>query len=122
MDATRLGVTGMSGGGTVSGPLALAADAVIEVPIAANDTVQTVVVDGSVDLSHGGTVRLVGDACRLKGDYALVLCPSLTAASAGNWTIEFDGVRRMSYSYNVVVVDGAFILRVVPTGTTVIFR
>jgi hypothetical protein len=111
-----------SGGGTVTGALALAADAVIEVPVAPNDTIQPVTISGTVDLSNGGTVRLVGDARRLRGDYTLVSCPSLTAASTGTWTIEFDGARDPVCKYIVFATDGAFVLRVMPPGTTIIFR
>ena len=111
-----------SGGGTVSGALALAADAVIEVAVEANDTIQPVTVAGTVDLSNGGIVRLVGDARRLRGDYTLVSCPSLTEASAGTWTVEFAGARDSACKYVAFVADGAFVLRVMPPGTTVIFR
>ncbi len=111
-----------SGGGTVSGALALAADAVIEVPVAPNDTIQPVTISGTVDLSNGGTVRLVGDARRLRGDYTLVSCPSLTAASAGAWTVEFVGARDSACKYIAFATDGAFVLRVMPPGITISFR
>ena len=111
-----------SGGGTVMGALALAADAVIEVPVAPNDTIQPVTISGTVDLSNGGTVRLVGDARRLRGDYTLVSCPSLTAASAGTWTVEFAGARDPACKYMVFSVDGAFVLRVMPPGISISFR
>ena len=111
-----------SGGGTVNGPLVLAEDAVIEVPIAADDTVQTVTVNGELDLSRVGIVRLVGDASRLRGEYVLVSSPSLTAASAGHWAVEFDGLRKASYEYKVFVVDGALVMRVAPPGMVVILK
>ena len=111
-----------SGGGTVTGPLVLAEDAVIEVPIAADDSVRTVTVNGELDLSSVGVVRLVGDASRLRGEYVLVSSPSLTAASAGHWAVEFDGLRKASYEYKVFVVDGALVLRVAPPGMVVILK
>ncbi len=111
-----------SGSGTVTGALALAADAVIEVPVAPNDTIQPVTVSGAVDLSNGGIVRLVGDASRLRGDYTLVSCPSLTATSAGTWTVEFAGARDSACKYIAFATDGAFVLRAMPPGTTIIFR
>ena len=111
-----------SGGGTVTGALALAADAVIEVSVAPNDTIQPVTISGTVDLSNGGIVRLVGDASRLRGDYTLVSCPSLTATSAGTWTVEFAGARDSACKYIAFATDGAFVLRAMPPGTTIIFR
>ena len=112
----------LSGGGTVTGALALATDAVIEVAVEANNTIQPVTIAGTVDLSNGGIVRLVGDARRLRGDYVLVSCPSLTAASAGTWRVEFAGARDSACKYVAFATDGAFVLRVLPPGIVMSFR
>ena len=112
----------LSGGGTVTGALALATDAVIEIAVEANNTIQPVTIAGTVDLSNGGIVRLVGDARRLRGDYVLVSCPSLTAASAGTWRVEFAGARDSACKYVAFASDGAFVLRVLPPGIVMSFR
>ena len=111
----------LSGGGTVSGSLVLASTATIDVPVA-GQTVQAVTVSGTVDLSNGGTVRLIGDAHGLNGDYVLVSCPSLVAGVPSGWTLAFSGAYDSAHSYRLLQADGAFVLRVTPPGTTILFR
>ena len=111
----------LSGGGTVSGSLVLASTATIDVPVA-GQTVQAVTVSGTVDLSNGGTVRLIGDARGLNGDYVLVSCPSLVAGVPSGWTLAFSGAYDSAHSYRLLQADGAFVLRVTPPGTTILFR
>lgn len=103
-------VAALSGAGTVQGDLVLTESAVLRVVIKDDGTVDPIAVSGSVDLSNGGTIELVGDVRSLAlGEHTLVVSPSLTAGMAGNWTVAATGGKRI---FSVVQTDGALKLGV----------
>lgn len=115
-----LAVSSVSGGGTVVGSLALAADAVIEVPVSEDGSVGTVSVTGDIDLSKGGTVRLIGFPKKLApGVHILIASPSISAGRADAWTVENPSRNRV-----VVVrfVDGALQIEVSKKGLAIVVR
>ena len=78
----------LSGAGTVSGSVALAEDAVIEVPVNADGTVTgALTVSGDVDMSKGGVVRLTLHGSPL-ADGEWLLVSSSAVDLGGTWTIE----------------------------------
>ena len=77
----------LTGAGTVSGDVALAADALIEVPVNADGSItQVLTVSGAADLTNGGTLDLAGYADSLAdGSYLLIACPSVY--KDGAWAV-----------------------------------
>jgi len=115
-------VKSFSGGGTVSGSVALAANAVLEVTVKPDGSVDTLTVTGSLDLSNGGAVRLVGEVANLAiGRHVLVRCDSITAAEAGNWTIQAPALSD-KLAFHAKIVDGEFVLDVYALGTMMLLR
>ena len=115
-------VKAFSGGGTVSGSVALAANAVLEVTVKPDGSVDTLTVMGSLDLSNGGTVKLVGEVANLAiGRHVLVRCDSLAAAEAGNWTIQTPALSD-KLAFHAKSVDGEFVLDVYALGTVMLLR
>jgi hypothetical protein len=115
-------VKSFSGGGTVAGSVALAADAVLEVTVNPDGSVDTLTVTGVIDLSNGGVVRLVGDVEKLTmGRHTLVQCDALAAADAGHWSVQGVSVSD-KVSMKVKIIDGALVLDVTALGTTMLLK
>ena len=77
----------ISGAGTVNGAVALAENAVFEVPVEADGRItRTLTVSGAVDLSKGGMVQLTGAVEKLAtGKYRLIASERL--GSVNSWTV-----------------------------------
>jgi len=115
-------VKSFSGGGTVSGSVTLSADAVLEVTVNPDGSVDTLTVTGAFDLSNGGVVRLVGEVANLTiGRHVLVQCGSLAAADAGNWSVQGVAVSD-KVSVKVKIIDGALVLDVTALGTLILMK
>jgi len=115
-------VKSFSGGGTVSGSVALEAGAALEVTVKPDGSVDTLTVTGSVDLSNGGVVRLVGEVANLAmGRHTLVQCDSIEAADAENWSIQGPAMSD-KISLTVRIIDGALVLDINALGTTILLK
>ena len=115
-----LTVARISGGGTVNGRVRLTAGAVLEVVIRNDGSVAALTV-GDVDLSKGGTVRLVGSVKTLrKGTQDLVLSSTISAGAADGWTLVYDGEARAVLTLKAVA--GKLQLDKTPFGMMLLVR
>ena len=109
--------------GTISGSVSLTADAVIEIPAAADGTIPMATITGKLDASRGGVIRLVGSGSRLQpGRYTVIPAASFASAPvAADWTFETVGDigRRVA---TMAFVDGALVVDVSAFGMTVILK
>lgn len=113
-------VGSISGAGTVKGALVLAQGATCDVEVAADGSVDTLTVDGTVDFSRGGTVTLSGDVRKLAtGRHVLVSCPNIDPATSGQWTVL--GVPK-NRTVTVRVILGALVIDVERFGIVLIVR
>ena len=117
----RLTVNKMSGGGIVNGAVTLAANAVLEVVVADDGNVETMTVD-DVDISNGGTVRLVGNISALSRGvmHNLIVSPSISQDVEVNWTVVSQESPKGVFVLRAV--DGALQLKVMPPGMAIVFR
>ncbi|MFA7174894.1 MAG: hypothetical protein WC340_16080 [Kiritimatiellia bacterium] len=114
-------VKSLSGGGTVSGSVAMAANAILEVAVKPDGSVNTLIVTGLVDLSNGGTVTLIGEVENLTlGRHVLISCASLTA-TPGQWTVKAPALSG-KLALTAKIIEGEFILDVYPIATLLLLR
>lgn len=86
-----LTVKSLAGAGTVEGSVRVAADSVLTVTANGSGEVEPIVVSGSVDLSAGGTIVLVGATERLgTGTYEILRAGSPLVLGA--WTVDASAV------------------------------
>ena len=109
----------VSGTGTVNGSLVCAEGCVVTAKVTGCGGLETLSVTGSLDVSRGGTVTVVGDVRQLgPGAHPLIAAGSLSG-TLGEWTV--TGAGDASSTPQVRLRDGAFCL-VMPTGMKLIFR
>jgi len=109
----------LSGAGTVNGAITLTANAFFDVRVNDDGVItQTLTVSDGVDLSQGGTVRLMGNVENLKaGTYKLISAANI--GSVANWTVTgYEGRKVLKLA---AMSDGLY-LNVTPRGFCVIVR
>lgn len=117
----RLNASSLSvSGGTIQGAVALAAGAVIEVPVSADGSTSAVAVSGDLDISGGGTVRLVGAVGMLgEGDHLLVTGAGLR--SADGWMVDTSTLSPNRFA-KLKVAEGNLVLSVRSGGLIMMVR
>lgn len=107
--------------GTVVGSVKTAANAVFEVPVKADGSVDTLSFNGTIDLSAGGTVVLTGDSVKniAAGDHVLVSSASIAAGVLDGWTVANAPRNRF---VTLSLRDGAFVLSVTKPGSMIFIR
>ena len=117
-----LSVKTLSGSGTIRGAVSLRANAEIAVTVEQDGSLGTSLsVDGAIDLSGGGTVRVSGALGKATvGRHVILSSASITGASAANWSLAVDGAGRRHYSLQAV--DGFLVVDVSKDGLTFIVR
>ena len=116
-----LTVTELSGTGMIVGGVALGANAVIHAYVNGEGAVDgPLTVDGSVNISNGGTVTLSGDVSRLViGEYPLISSEGTLVGSADGWVIAPVNTHKV---LSLCVRDDALVLCVKPKGVIISFR
>ncbi|MBR4654927.1 MAG: hypothetical protein IKO72_16340 [Kiritimatiellae bacterium] len=107
------------GGGTVQGSVILAANASLDVAVAADGSTTPVAFTGSFDMSRGGTVHFTGMPAALRvGRHVLVAGANIQ--SLAGWSVDTSTLRP-GWSANLKLEDGDLCLYYV-NGTVIIFR
>jgi hypothetical protein len=79
----------VSGAGTIVGDLSCATGCVVEAYVE-EGAIAALTVTGALDVSAGGTIRVLGDVRTLRaGTYPLIVAASATGGGA--WTVEYSG-------------------------------
>ena len=109
----------VSGAGTVNGSLVCAEGCVVTAKVAEGGGLETLSVTGSLDVSRGGTIAIVGNARHIgAGAHPLIVAGS-ALGDLGEWTV--TGAEGLPTEPKVRLRDGALCL-VNPSGLTVIIR
>ena len=109
----------VSGAGTVNGSLVCAEGCVVTAKVAEGGGLETLSVTGSLDVSRGGTVAVVGNVRRIgPGAHAIIAAESLSG-SLGEWTV--TGVEGVPYMPKVSLRSGSLCLYM-PSGLTIIVK
>lgn len=109
--AGELATAELGGGGAIAGELTVLANGKILAVVNADGRgFETLTVTGSIDLSRGAAVEIVGSADSLPaGDYAILSCEGLRADAVGELNAPSATKRR---SFSVRAVDSAIIISV----------
>ncbi len=120
MGTGALAATGLGGGGTVRGDVALAADGVFAAT-AADGAIETLTVEGALTLPGACTVRVSDDVARLPpGCYTLVTATSIVGADDVVWKVEAPEKPRRNYA--VRVQENSVTLTISAPGLLIILR
>lgn len=114
-------VNSVSGGGVIDADIAFSTGTPdFTVTIDADGDVGCITLTGTVDLSNGGTIRVIGDLNNVEhGRYTILESQSIAAGQ--NWTLEFVGEKH-SKTATLKIEDGRLSIGVFPAGTAIIIR
>lgn len=116
--SNALHVTGLSGGGDITGSVTSDPGAVLTVVVADDGFIGELKVSGTADLSSGGSVVLSGNVAKLAaGSYKIV---SASNSISGSWATAVQQEGR--FKVRVRVVGNAIWLDVIAPGLMMLFR
>lgn len=117
----NVGTLGIAGG-ILKGDVVLLANAPLQAVVTDDGRILPVSIDGSIDLSKGGTVTFSGATAALQpGTYALL--SGIGASGVGTWTVDVSTLpRRFRQNATVFVRDGKLYVQVLLGGLSVIIR